>query len=130
MRRVSTWPLRRCTPVEGALLAPLPPRGPRHSPVIWVGSLAVSVTGGGPRRAPDRAPLPTSGWQGGDLVRRLLARPLPPSSPGCGTNPDADVNFADNPRGYTEGSQNHTRWPTAWTVTMLDFFRQHRGPRR
>src|SRR5437867_2491000 len=50
--------------------------------------------------------------------------------PGCGTNPDADVNFADNPRGYTEGSQNHTRCPTAWTVTTLDFFRQHRGPPR
>jgi hypothetical protein len=40
------------------------------------------------------------------------------------------MNFADNPRGYTEGSQNHTRWPTAWTPSMLAFFRQHRGPRR
>jgi len=45
---------------------------------------------------------------------------------GCGTNPDADMNFADNPRGYTEGTQNHTRWPSAWTQSMLDFFRQHR----
>jgi hypothetical protein len=33
----------------------------------------------------------------------------------------------DNPRGYTEGSQNHTRWPTAWTQSMLEFFRQYRG---
>jgi dienelactone hydrolase len=47
--------------------------------------------------------------------------------PGCGTNPDADMNFEDNPRGFTEGSQNHTRWPTAWTQSMLDFFREHRG---
>jgi poly(3-hydroxybutyrate) depolymerase len=50
--------------------------------------------------------------------------------PGCGTNPDADMNFADNPRGFTEGTQNHTRWPSAWTQSMLDFFRQHRGHRR
>jgi len=47
--------------------------------------------------------------------------------PGCGTNPDADMSFEDNPRGFTEGSQNHTRWPTAWTQSMLDFFREHRG---
>ncbi len=46
---------------------------------------------------------------------------------GCGTNPDGDVNFADNPRGYTEGSQNHTRWPTMWTASMLEFLRAHRG---
>jgi dienelactone hydrolase len=50
--------------------------------------------------------------------------------PGCGTNPDGDMNFADNPRGYTEGSQNHTRWPTDWTADMLAFLAQHRGPRR
>jgi poly(3-hydroxybutyrate) depolymerase len=50
--------------------------------------------------------------------------------PGCGTNPDADMNFADNPRGFTEGSQNHTRWPTTQTQGMLDFFRAHRGRRR
>ena len=50
--------------------------------------------------------------------------------PGCGTNPDADMSFADNPRGYTEGSQNHTRWPTLWTQSMLDFFHAHRGHRQ
>ena len=50
--------------------------------------------------------------------------------PGCGTNPDGDMNPLDNPRGYTEGSQNHTRWPTDWTADMLAFFAQHRGPRR
>jgi dienelactone hydrolase len=44
----------------------------------------------------------------------------------CGTNPDADMNPADNPRGFTEGSQNHTRWPSLWTQSMLDFFRHHR----
>ena len=49
--------------------------------------------------------------------------------PGCGTNPDGDLNAADNPRGFTEGSQNHTRWPSAWTASMLEFFRQHRGHR-
>jgi dienelactone hydrolase len=47
--------------------------------------------------------------------------------PGCGTNPDGDMNFEDNPRGFTEGTQNHARWPTAWTQSMLDFFRQYRG---
>ena len=44
---------------------------------------------------------------------------------GCGTNPDADMSPADNPRGFTEGAQNHTRWPTNWTQSMLDFFRMH-----
>ena len=50
--------------------------------------------------------------------------------PGCGTNPDANMNFQDNPRGFTEGTQNHTRWPDVWTQSMLDFLRQHRGRRR
>ena len=44
----------------------------------------------------------------------------------CGTNPDADTNPADNPLGFTEGSKNHTRWPSLWTQSMLDFFRHHR----
>jgi len=48
----------------------------------------------------------------------------------CGTNPDADVNFADNPEGYTRGSQNHTRWPKSQTQGMLDFFRAHGGHAR
>jgi len=46
---------------------------------------------------------------------------------GCGTNPDGDMSPVDNPRGFTEGSTNHVRWPTNWTASMLDFFRQHRG---
>jgi poly(3-hydroxybutyrate) depolymerase len=50
--------------------------------------------------------------------------------PGCGTNPDADMSPTDNPRGFTEGTQNHTRWPTVWTQTMLEFFRPYRGHRR
>jgi len=51
--------------------------------------------------------------------------------PGCGTNPDADMSpTPDNMRGFTEGTQNHTRWPNNWTQSMLDFFRQHRGRRR
>lgn len=45
----------------------------------------------------------------------------------CGTNPDGDTRFEDNPRGFTEGSRNHTRWPSSWTASMLDFFRAHRG---
>jgi dienelactone hydrolase len=51
---------------------------------------------------------------------------VPMCDAGCGTNPDGDMNFADNPRGFTEGSQNHTRWPSSWTQSMLDFFRMHR----
>ena len=50
--------------------------------------------------------------------------------PGCGTNPDADMSPVDNPRGFTEGAVNHTRWPTAWTDDMLAFFAAHKGPRR
>ena len=52
---------------------------------------------------------------------------VPACDPGCGTNPLADMNFIDNPRGFTEGSQNHTRWPNEWTTTMLSFLRQFRG---
>ena len=44
----------------------------------------------------------------------------------CGTNPDADMNPADNPLGFTVGSRNHTRWPSSWTQSMLNFFRKHR----
>jgi len=56
---------------------------------------------------------------------------VPMCDPGCGTNPDADMSpTMDNVRGFTEGTQNHTRWPTLWTQSMLDFFRQHRGRRR
>ena len=66
------------------------------------------------------------------LPRRGGSNPAMPNvcDPACGTNPDADVNFADNPEGYTRGSQNHTRWPKSQTQGMLDFFRAHRGHRR
>ncbi len=48
--------------------------------------------------------------------------------PGCGTNPDADMAPSQtNQRGFTEGSNNHVRWPSNWTATMLGFFRAHRG---
>jgi pimeloyl-ACP methyl ester carboxylesterase len=43
----------------------------------------------------------------------------------CGTSPDAYMNAADDPLGFTLGSSNHTRWPTLWTQSMLDFFRDH-----
>jgi poly(3-hydroxybutyrate) depolymerase len=52
---------------------------------------------------------------------------VPACDPGCGTNPLADMNPADNPRGFTEGSINHTRWPDQWTPTMLSFLRQFEG---
>jgi poly(3-hydroxybutyrate) depolymerase len=47
----------------------------------------------------------------------------------CGTNPDGDMDPTQNPLGFTLGTQNHTRWPTQWTQTMLDFFRAHRARR-
>ncbi len=50
--------------------------------------------------------------------------------PGCGTSPDAYMSPLDDPRGFSEGSTNHVRWPTDWTAAMLEFFRGHRGPRR
>jgi predicted esterase len=43
----------------------------------------------------------------------------------CGTNPDADMDPNDNPLGFTLGTQNHTRWPSLWTQSLLDFFRRH-----
>jgi dienelactone hydrolase len=43
----------------------------------------------------------------------------------CGTNPDGDLDPADNPLGYTVGTANHGRWPYAWTQRMLAFFRAH-----
>ncbi len=43
----------------------------------------------------------------------------------CGTNPDADMNPADNPLGFTVGTANHGRWPMLWTNEMLAFFRDH-----
>ncbi|HZP42681.1 MAG TPA: PHB depolymerase family esterase [Candidatus Binatia bacterium] len=48
----------------------------------------------------------------------------------CGTSPDGDLAFADNPLGFTLGTRNHTRWPTLWTRAMLDFFRRHPLRRR
>ena len=65
-----------------------------------------------------------------DVIINGSEQPVAMCDPGCGTNPDADMNFADNPRGFTEGSQNHTRWPDSQTQGMLDFFRAHRGRRR
>ena len=41
-----------------------------------------------------------------------------------------DLDFEDNPRGFTEGSDNHTRWPSDWTATMLAFLRQYHGHRK
>ena len=30
---------------------------------------------------------------------------------------------------FTEGVQNHTRWPDTWTESMLTFLAQYRGRR-
>ncbi len=67
-----------------------------------------------------------------DLIINDDETPAMPNvcDPACGTNPDADMNFADNPEGYTRGSQNHTRWPKSQTQGMLDFFRAHGGHAR
>jgi dienelactone hydrolase len=63
-----------------------------------------------------------------DLIIKASQEPTDTCDPGCGTNPDADMSPSmQNQRGFTEGTQNHTRWPTLWTASMLDFFRAHRG---
>jgi hypothetical protein len=62
-----------------------------------------------------------------DVIIDGAQNEVPMCDAGCGTNPRGDMNPLDNPRGFTEGSQNHTRWPTEWTASMLEFFRQHRG---
>jgi dienelactone hydrolase len=64
-----------------------------------------------------------------DVIIDELQNEVSTCDPGCGTNPDGDMDALVNPRGFTEGTQNHTRWPTAWTESMLEFFRQHRGHR-
>jgi hypothetical protein len=51
--------------------------------------------------------------------------------PSCGTNPDGDLSpNAQDINGFTEGTQNHTRWPDMWTQSMLDFLSLYRGHRR
>ena len=50
--------------------------------------------------------------------------------PSCGTNPDADMSpNAQDVNGFTQGTQNHTRWPDMWTQSMLDFLSIYRGHR-
>lgn len=43
----------------------------------------------------------------------------------CGTDPDAPEKSNATVMGSIIGLGNHTRWPKEWTITMLDFFRQH-----
>ena len=43
----------------------------------------------------------------------------------CGSNPNAGFVLLTNPVGSMEGMMNHSRWPKAWTLKMLNFFRQH-----
>jgi poly(3-hydroxybutyrate) depolymerase len=66
------------------------------------------------------------------IIDGSQSRVIPPAcDPGCGTNPDADMSpTQENTRGFTEGTQNHTRWPSSWTQSMLEFLRQYRGRRR
>jgi len=63
-----------------------------------------------------------------DVIIDDLQQQVSVCDPGCGTNPDADMSpTPDNQRGFTEGVQNHTRWPNLWTEHMLEFLRQYRG---
>jgi hypothetical protein len=63
----------------------------------------------------------------GDQIIGSLSDPLDPLDQDaasvcdslCGSNPDGDSNNA-------LGGQNHTRWPTDWTTTMLAFLQSHR----
>lgn len=64
-----------------------------------------------------------------DVIIDASQQAVTTCDPGCGTNPNADMSPLDNPRGFTEGTQNHTRWPSAWTDDMLAFLRQYRGRR-
>ena len=43
----------------------------------------------------------------------------------CGTDPKAPVESTATILGSIIGLGNHMRWPKEWTVTMLEFFRQH-----
>jgi poly(3-hydroxybutyrate) depolymerase len=62
----------------------------------------------------------------GDQIIGSLSDPLDPLNQDaasvcdslCGTDPDGDSNNA-------LGGQNHTRWPTDWTTTMLAFLAAH-----
>jgi poly(3-hydroxybutyrate) depolymerase len=62
----------------------------------------------------------------GDQIIGSLSDPLDPLNQDaasvcdslCGSNPDGDGNNA-------LGGQNHTRWPTDWTTTMLSFLQNH-----
>lgn len=60
-----------------------------------------------------------------DIVIDTQMRQVRACLAACGTNPNGDMNPADNPLGFTLGSQNHTRWPSAWTAKMLRFLRAH-----
>ena len=43
----------------------------------------------------------------------------------CGSNPNAGFVLLTNPVGSMEGMVNHSRWPKARTLKMLEFSRQH-----
>lgn len=43
----------------------------------------------------------------------------------CGTDPKAPENSTATIFGSLVGLGNHMRWPKEWTITMLDFFREH-----
>jgi len=66
------------------------------------------------------------------IIDGAQAQVIPPMcDPGCGTNKDGDMSpSAQNMRGFTEGVQNHTRWPDMWTQRMLTFLGQYRGHTR
>jgi dienelactone hydrolase len=60
-----------------------------------------------------------------DVIIDTAQQPVDACLAACGTAPDAYVNPADDPLGFTLGTANHGRWPLLWTEDMLDFFRAH-----
>ena len=60
-----------------------------------------------------------------DVIVDSLQQPASACLDACGTNPDADMEPAENPLGFSVGTANHGRWPLLWTEDMLDFLREH-----
>jgi pimeloyl-ACP methyl ester carboxylesterase len=60
-----------------------------------------------------------------DVIVDAVQQPVAACLAACGTNPDADMDPAENPLGFTDGTANHSRWPLLWTQSMLAFFRDH-----
>jgi hypothetical protein len=60
-----------------------------------------------------------------DVIIDAAQQPVDACLDACGTNPDGDMEAADNPLGFSVGTANHVRWPLLWTDDMLAFFREN-----